>query len=381
MDSTYFFLDPNSISDWRTSTLIFYIFIICITYILVRTSKKIYKIKFLNKYFSLNIGYVLASFILIVVKCFSVTGKDTRTVYYYNFLSASSLSSYKDQSAEFGFRLLSVLIHNIFGSYAAFLFIIGLLTVVPVLWLIWKYRKVIDRSSAIILYTCVFYFTGFSALRFALAASTVLIGFDAFYEKKWFKAFLFMTLACLIHQTMVIMFLPILITFKRKSPKLFMSISLIFMFILLVVSRNQISVLLSDSDSRYSLYQVSEGIDFGWEQIVYYIPFFGFYYLSSYEDRNNRWGILSFNFLATGFVVSNLGYIISILGRMEYSFTPLILIVPFYIKRITDRRPDLRYLVDILMIIYCIARFMIYICQYYSSSAMMPYISVFGWSI
>ena len=380
MDSAYFFLDPNSIVNWRTSTLIFYILIISVTYILVKISKKIYKIKILNKVFYLNIGYLLASFILISVKCFSVTGRDTRTGYYYNFLSADSLSSYNDQSVEFGFRLLNVSIHKVFGSYAAFLFIIGLLTVVPVLWLIWKYRKVIDRSSAIILYTCVFYFTGFSALRFALAASFVLISFDAFYEKKWVKAFVFLIIACSIHQTMIIMLLPMLLTFKKNNPKLFASISLVLLFVFFIISRNQISVLLSSSD-RYSLYQVSESTQFGWEQIVYYIPFFGIYYLSSYESRNDRWGVLSFIFLATGFVVSNLGHIVFILGRMEYAFTPLILIVPFYIKKFINRRNDLRYLVDILVIIYCIARLLIYICQYYNLSAEMPYVSVFGWSI
>lgn len=368
---------------WQNSTFIFYMCIIMGTYILSLISKNNYYIKTVNKIYTVNIGFWISCFVLIIIKSLSLTGRDVQSGYYLDFSSATSLSSFRDNSIELGFRILMIIIKNIFGSYQFFIFIVGILTTLPILYLVWKYKNDIDVPSAFLIYSSIFYFTGFSAMRFALAASIAMLAFNSFYEFKYRKAVLYFILVGLIHISVLILAIPLLLIIFKKIDKPTIVIILVLIFLGTFFERNTITSLLSSS-SRYYTYRSAETVGIGWEQVAYYVPLFIVYYLSKEIDSNKRWQRISFNVILTGFMFGMLSYVVPILGRLQYAFTPLILIIPYYIKRLKIRFSNSivsSTVINCCVIAYCLLRFILFISQYYSDQLLMPYISIFGWSI
>ena len=132
---------------------------------------------------------------------------------------------------------------------------------------------------------------------------------------------------------------------------------------------------------RYYIYGAMDSVHIGLEQIVYYSPLFVVYFLTKKYDINRTFSKASFSYLATGFCYGMVGYIIPIFGRVQAIFLPIVIIVPYYIRLFNIKHPKYKRLINTLVLIYCIARFVIYITQYYVLEDLMPYTTFGGWII
>lgn len=377
----------NIVVDWHQSTLIFYILVILCSYfsaiLFSRVSLKGCIFSKKNKY---PLWLLTTGIVLIFVKCFNTSGRDIRSGYYQNFLSATSFTNYHDNTVEIGFRLLQILIRQFTDNYAVFLFAVGLITLIPFLYVINKYRNIIDVPSAFLLYMCVYYFSGFSIARISMAAAFSFLFFDALIEKKKFKALFFILIACTFHITAVILIIPYVFVLFKSLNKKMLVIGAVAVFAVVSISRNSIFGFMQGSD-RYYVYQLSSNISFGFEQIVYYIPLIALYAFGKKRHTDVSFGKyfdrISVSFLSVGFVFGMLSYLIPIFGRLYSLFVVQTIISGYYIHNLKTIKLKKGYkmMMNILILAYCFVRFGLYISQYYNVDDIMPYTNVFGWVI
>ena len=361
---------------WSPKTLALYIGIIAVCFFIAGRRRRYlcFDLKGIKAH-KYDYRLILISIILLFFKGFGTTGRDLRSGYYINFLTASSMENYKDQTVEFGFRGLNVVIYNIFGQYWVLVFVVAVLTIIPVIYLLNKYSDDIDLPVSVLMYTTIFYFTSFSGYRQYLAVSISLLAFDAIREKRMLKALLWIGVSMSFHFSMIFLFVPyFLILFKYLSKKM-ITASLVVMFMLTYLLRGTLSAMLV---GRYSIYSMFNNVDFGMKYIVYYIPLFILFLIGMKRDDDKYFSRVSITYLGTGFVFALLEYIISILGRIQAGTIPIIFIAAYYIKRIKTKSHSYRHLINLILILYCALRFWVFISETYNQEDLMPYTNIFG---
>lgn len=366
---------------WYQQTFWLYLLIILSCYIISIVTPKIVLTN--GKHFERNNKYHLwiglVGTILFFFKGFGTTGRDLRGGYYYNFLSATSMSNYRDQTVEIGYRFFSVIIRNLTSKYSIFVFILAVLTLAPVLYLLYKYRTKIDIPTAVLLYVSVYFFSGFSPMRQYLASSIALLAFDALVEKKPIKSLICILLASTFHIIAIILLIPYMFTMFKLFNKQLMIITVICVVTTAYFMRTNIAEILLGTE-RYDIYGNAGIVNIGMEQFVYFLPLFYVFWKGRRADTNSYFSKISFSYLVTAFLFGLLGYIITILGRSYSVFLPLIIIIPYYIKLLKLHSSNVnKKVINILVLIYCISRFVIYITQYYDLEDLMPYTNIFGW--
>lgn len=362
--------------QWSEKTLIFYLGIIFLTYILSFSNNNVLKIDSKR----INLSLFLNSVIFLFVKGFGTTGRDIgpRGGYYLNFLSGSSMKEYYDQSIEIGFRVLSVMIKVITDNYALFLFIVALGTIIPIMKIISKYKNELDVPLTIIFYTSIYFFASFSPIRQYLAASIGLLAFIAIIEEKPKKSLFLILFAISFHTSAILLLIPYVMYFIKVFNRKLVFVSLTAIFLLLYIEKNSLFSFFLSSD-RYYKYAIG-GTGFGFEQIAYYLPIFVLLYLGR-KEVNKKLFRLSFIYVTTGFCFGMLSYIITIFGRLQPIFIAILFIAGHYAKIVKERYPKCRILITALFIAYCVLRFWIFISQYYNNEDLMPYTNIFNWII
>lgn len=364
--------------DWCQSTFIFYLGLIFSSYLITLLTRKINIICLSGKKQKLWVIAITA--LLFFVKGFGTTGRDLRAGYYYNFIRATSMKNFPDYTVEWGYRLLNVIVRNITDRYWIFIVIVTVLSLAPVIIMLNKYSERIDLPIAVLMYVSMFYVNSFSPLRMCLAASLGLFAFDAIVEKRTIKALVWIIIASLFHTSALIFFVPFFFNQAKGMNKTMVAISLMLLFTIVYVGRNGITALMSGHD-RYYIYQAFDSVKIGFEQFVYYVPLLYAVYKAKQYNGDKHFLLVAFSFVATAFCAGVLGYVISIFGRFQYMFLPLIIIIPYYIKILKSSHPQYTTMIEVLALVYCIARFYIFISQYYSMEDLMPYTNVFGWII
>lgn len=361
---------------WLESTFIFYLAIIITCFIIAlafeRVVIKIGDIRFRN------LDICLVAMILIFVKGFLYCGRDLINGYYNNFISATSLGQICDDSLELGYKLLNVVINNIFHEYWVFVLIIAIITILPIMIFIAKYRDQLSVPYAVLFYVSIYFFPSFSVLRIYLASSIGILVFVFLLKKRLFLAFLGIIFASLFHTSMLFLFIPyFLLEFKFLSRKTIVCI-LIAIFAIVYIERDSLAALFA---GRYEGYDSFEIATIGIQQFVYYLPLIGlFFYVKKYitEPWNEK---VFFSYLSVGFTFGLLGYVISIFGRSQAVFLPIVFIVAYLVKIIEENDCMYKRIIRLALVIYCIMRFWIYISEYYNIDDIMPYVNFFGWSI
>lgn len=366
----------NVTVEWSPRTFAFYLVIIIGCY-LVASSLKKKKIRwgYGDKY---PVGLLIVTIILLFVKCFNTTGRDLRAGYALNFESATSMAAYRDQTVEPGFRLLMVIVRVITHNYGVFLFIVGLITVIPAIHFIYKYRDRIDVPAAVLLYTSIYFINSFSAYRQYMAVSISLFALDAIIENKPYRALAWIAIASTIHIACLVLVIPYAFYFAKLLSKKMIAISVFVVFVIFYFGRNSISSILGGSE-RYAIYLINQQVRFGFEQVVYYAPLFLMVYLCRKLRVNKDISKITYIYLITGFAIGMFSYILPILGRMQSVFISIIILIPYHIKLWKDRHRKRKVVVlNLATLFYCIARFVIWITQYYNLEDLMPYTNLFG---
>jgi len=363
---------------WSNRTLLFYMFVIIFPFLLMSLPIRNTKMT-LRRNHRMPMQLLIVLILLLLVKGVGSTGADLRGGYYDNFLSATSINGMLDTSLEIGYRVLNVLCYNLTGRYSFFIFCVGLLTVLPVIWIINSNRNQVDLNVAIIMYISIYFFPGLSGLRLYIAASISLFVYDALMKKDNKRAILFLFIALAFHRTAFFLLLPIMITMFRKYIKEKM-VPIIFVGSMLVLYLARFVLeSFTVSSGRYYKYFAEDRVHIGLEQFVYYVPLFAIYYLGKKHEKNQYINYLNMTFLWSFFAFGIYGYIFTALGRlMAYSIW-LIIIIPYYSKMIKKgHNLAWRILFDGVVLFYCLSRFIIYIVQYYEIERIMPYTNFLG---
>lgn len=359
---------------WSQNTLILYICIIAGCFLSALVFERCY-FKFGN-YFRLPVWLLIISSALIFFKGFGTTGRDLRAGYYHDFLSATSFDNFRDKTIEFGYRALNVLVRSITDQYWVFILVVSILTIVPFMYITNKYKDQIDLPVAILFYTSIFYFPGFSLLRIAMAGSISLLAFDGLIEKKKWKSLFFIILASLFHVSTAILLIPyVLIIVRIIDKRMILGGAIAFFLIIYLWRDNIISVLLTSS--RYRGYGTEGVLRIGLEQFFYYIPIFILMFLTR-KKCHSYFQKLSIAFVSIGFVCSVFGYVIPVFARTYMNFALIAFIVGWHTKILKQEHRKFRWLINLLIFSYCAVRFGLYILQYYNVDDIMPYTNIFG---
>lgn len=363
---------------WSNPTFYFYIFIGLFSFFISNIGVK--KVKLGNKNHIIPFGLILESMILILVKGCAGVGGDMVGGYQYNFWNSASLNTFPDKTVEIGYRILNVIVFNIFHNYTIFLLIVSVMTVLPVSWIAWKYRDIFDINIIMGLYACIWYIQSFSLIRIYLAASIALIAFMYEIEDKALKSLIWILIAALFHLTALVLIIPWIIKFGKVFNKSFYFVGLCILVILIYLFRAQIVALFG---GRYAIYNLASG-DIGMEELMYYFPIFILIYVSHHNIRNNDMTD-SMYLIGTAYTFTGLGagiikYAISIIGRMQALFVPVAFITSYYFKMMKKNRRTYIFL-KIIIVIYGLLRLVIYLKEYYNLDNIMPYTVFWGWHL
>lgn len=166
-------------------------------------------------------------------------GADTYAYYRLYYLIpqlSENLYSYIFSSRDIGFTLIRYICY-IFsgGSWLVYQFILGIITYLPIIYVINKYSDDVPFSLLLYIFTLSF-FCGFNGTRQTIAVNIIALGYyEAFLKQNWKKVFIILIIAFLFHST-VILVIPFLYLSKfhinSKQIKIAILI-LIFSFIFL----------------------------------------------------------------------------------------------------------------------------------------------------
>ena len=362
--------------EWSNLTFMFYCALIIISSLTTQLSNKYLKLR--NK--RCNITIVLLTIILILIKVFNTTGRDISVIggYQYNFYSATSMNNFMDQGVEFGFKILTVIIRHVTSDFNCYLVILGIMYILPIIYMLNKYRENIDLFSTVLFYFTVFLFPSFSPLRQCLAASIGLLAFDKMVEKKAAQCIFWLIIAVMFHSSALVLVIPFFCVFFKAMNRKMITFMIILIFTAFMVVKNSIfSFFLGNS--RYIGYSMA-GNGIGLEQIVYFAPIVA---LIIYNRKNmeNHYVKINYAYVFSAFCFGLLSYIITVFGRLYITYLPLMFIIGFNIKTLKSTNSKYKWLINLIICLYCSLRFWMYISRYYNLENLMPYTNLLGWII
>lgn len=131
---------------------------------------------------------------------------------------------------ELGFKLLTKVITLIINNTQFYIFVIAVISIVPIAYIIYKYSKM-PFLSLIIYVALDFYAFNFAGLRQGIAMALIFFSYKYIVENKTFKYLFCILLATLFH-TSAIVFLPVYFIRKIKINKINIAIFVILAIII-----------------------------------------------------------------------------------------------------------------------------------------------------
>ncbi len=366
---------------WSMTTYVFYLLVIGVCFASACIFSGV-KFQWVEHREAVNrIQIALPMFLLLLVKGLSICGTDVVGGYRLNFDTATSVADIHDWTLEKGYILLCVLIRNLTTNYSVFLFVVAMITIIPVYYVIQKYREYVDVPITILAYTAIFFFKSLSPIRIFIAVSFCLLSFSAIIEKKYVLSICLVFIATLFHITSIVMILPCVFMGFQINKKV-IGVGLTAVLGALIVSRHQLELLMR---GRYSIYSVSTELDFGMEVVYYYVPLILIYFIVRLvmkeimvKEYQRRLFEVSFVWVLLGAFLRMLAYVVEIFGRMDVYTVPIILFLGVSLQIIRQSSPKLFVVARCIVIIYVLLRFQIYLNGYYESEGLMPYQTCFG---
>lgn len=329
--------------------------------------------------------FILAMAVLTLFKGFCASTTDVKSGYYYNFMSATSLDSFRDHTTEPLYQVLNILVRNVTSDYGAFLMVMAAITIAPVGYVIWKCRSHINVPFAVLGYSLVYLVTGMSALRQFVAVSFVLLGayYWVFGRKR--LAVLWLMAALGFHASALVALLLYVLLFFHDHIKtqVMISVAVVAAFI---AGRTVIETLFV---GRYESYSAFESVSFGIAVVLKYLPLALLILFVLQNDPEKRVNLHNGSFSVLGLcssalcfsvVLCLLGYVISIFGRAEPYSVPLVIVLAYLVRRCEERR-YFRLPVKYLLALYFVFRLTVHMNDYYLLETLMPYSTLFGLSI
>lgn len=366
---------------WNIPTVIFYFCIVVISYVSSKVNNNISVILPVSRK-KINAGILVPFLFLSVIRGVSTCGTDVLEGYKLNFISATSLSNFRDNTTEIGYRIITVVSRCISDNYSSYIFLMAILTIIPIYFCVKEFKEIIDVPTTIAGYVSIFFYQGFSLIRIYLAASIICVAVMLLYKGKNFYAFICIMVASLFHATAII---NIIIWFavSFRIDKKMLGLSAILGVVMIYISRNQIAALFT---GRYRYYIANDKLTFGTEFIwFYFLPIVLFVYIVKYRKnisiRHFKIFKLTFLWVCFGCVVSLLQYAIPMFGRMSVYSLPMIIFVGCGLDILRKAQDKYYKFFKIVFLIYFLFRLYIYLVGYYNMDGIMPYRTILGITI
>lgn len=163
----------------------------------------------LNRRHSFQINMVIAVLIACLLAAFRGIDVGTDTIRYYEMYESafqySSLTDYIERMSirdlEAGYSTFMFILSRLHFSKELFFFTLALLSIVPVLYVLFKYREDYPIWTGMAVYYAFFYNMSFNATRQCVAVSFILLVYQMMVEKKYKLALLFSLIAFSFHGT------------------------------------------------------------------------------------------------------------------------------------------------------------------------------------
>ena len=361
-------------TGWDNFTVLLYLFISCAAAILSFASTRSDDSRSATVYFA------LAAALLIVFKALCVSGVDVRLGggYYLNFMSAENLSSFRDNTIELGFIVLTILVRNLTDHYEIYLFVVAAVSILPVMCVAWKMRNRINLSFAVLGYSLAFLVTGMSATRQFMAVGVCLLAIYLYITKRKLAGGFVFLLAVSFHTSSLCCLLLLMFALMRKIRWL----QVLAAVLVVVLCAN--AYLFADLlfTGRYSIYSLSGSGGFGAAVYLKYVPLLLFLVVVQSrvqkkhvgDERNNEAFDLCWTVLLFAVTIALIGYVIPIFGRAESFSLPLVIVVAYLIKQCEDEE-YCRISSKVLVFGYFFFRFLLYMNDAYMSEGLMPYVT------
>jgi len=185
-----------------------------------------------------NQGILLTLFaiVLIFLSGFRAIDVGTDTIHYKTYFDR--IASGENLSVEIGWITLNKIIQLFDGSYQLLVFLVSLLTIIPIYFTL-KKHSVNPLFSLFLYFTLYFYFYSFNISRQTLAISFVLLAFTYLLNKKKVVYILLILLASTFH-TSALITLPLLFVHKIPDIKIIYVVSIVIAAFIGLLSTNLI---------------------------------------------------------------------------------------------------------------------------------------------
>ena len=339
-------------------------------YILGKTGRMVLRVE-------IKKGWMLMSFVLLWgLLAFADCGKDYHT-YKDLFDNAKDLHyTIGYHEIEIGFAFVNYYIRSITDSFIIYNIIVSFFFLFLIYETLYKLKNYIHFGWAVLAVSTMSYLQFMNLKRIYIAAAIIFWAMQFLIGKKYVKYFLSVILASLIHTSAAIMFLTpcmqllLRIKFKRWHLIFF---SLLGFFLIYEFRYQIFSIVIS---SRYEQYGVVE-TTVGLAQFVYHVPFL--FLIIRNNKGKTQLEQISFILILFSFIVSSLGYFISMVGRMYVYFVFGFASTPSLVmseKKIHFKNVNYQTFICVFFVLYFFMRIMIYCKSSLYLDGIMPYTSV-----
>lgn len=300
---------------------------------------------------------ILATVILILfaglrADCVGADTVQYKTIYEQSltFSSLTQLLRWRSQdslASEIGYNILQYFCH-LYVNYNVFKFICVVFTLVPVGIFIYKYSRKPAISFFVFYALPIYTMLSMSVMRQGIAFGLTVLAMDKLLEKRWKYYVLLILLACLFHQTAIIL-LPLYfihkIKYKRKH-----NILIITLAVIVFIFRAAIFMYLNEYSRIDYKDDVSEGGGGGWGMLIFLILMFATSYFvpeKTLKQDFHKFTLLLLSFtLICWFLGLNLAAIFRLAAYTEFYMC-------LYVSNTLAHIPSkgLRYLVTTLICI------------------------------
>lgn len=329
-----------------------------------------------------NIIKLIVLLVLWFFYALSNSGTDyEQYLYFYSMFEFSDLFS---SSQEVGYIALNCILKMVIKNPVYGVVVIKTITFCLNSWAIFKMKDKIEIGTAIFVWFCLQYFSGY-LIAMSLAASLVFLGTSFWLENKKRTTLCIYLLAFSIHYSAIVIIAFYIANWLIGNNRFSRVMKSAFFATLLIITGMLPKVVELGMEyipalRKYSIYTSTVGTSIGFVQVIFYVPvWLSLLYLYRNNIRNSFGNFFGL-FVWQGFAVAMMGYIFGIFDRMFIYFIPnFVLLIPYVLNdrllNVKVGRKAVFKLRDsrILIYIYAVARLVIFLYEHYTISGLDKY--------
>lgn len=299
-------------------------------------------------------------FLTFIIPALFITFTDTGTDYYSYYHIIENRHSFHDivddVNTEPFFTIWSTIGWDIWENPHKIIWSMKMGSLIILFYSFYLLKNKIDIFLAVASYMCIAYLLSFYLISINLAACFINLAIAFILKERYYKGLFFAFIACGMHYSAALAFLPIVaykfVVSNKKVGKKVSSWRIIIVVVVTIIAYYSFTSILTSMVVSYEqLEHYEKYIDsmrnggskgLGIVQIIFYSPIAYILY-RIYNNKNYPKSIfvLFLFFSAFGFASAELGYVIPILIRSFFIFIPVFcIILPYYVNSLKSQPHD-----------------------------------------